>query len=460
MKNNYNRIILFILLVLVVIWQPLNWNETTTANYFVDSFCLLISVLLLLRESSRKDLDMFDPLFIVSIFYLGMYFLAPIHDMHYGIYEWYGYSLFDYGPKTSLIAFGGYLSFFYAYKKYKNKNEGEAVSSGKTVNCGQLRKLSLWMYAICFVANVYYMAAVGGSSILYILSLGMVGSADISTASDSSLGFISMLSYSLPTATMLCWEYCDNKLLKILLFIPMLMLQVARGFRFFIVQIAISFMAYYFLKKGTRPRISTLISYCIAFMIPILLMTTFRDSIRQGHGMDTSQIDSKATEDAFDAAVWENLRIYQNVYGMVAVIPEKYPYCYFDEIVTGTAVMFVPRILWPNKPSMYGGEGLSVLIGSNIGSGQAYPNLGEFYYSMGIFGVLFYMFIYGLWMGKVHRKYKAEGSSADALNIIMFSVLLGTNIQLIIRGYTPSNFWYVVFAVLPIYYIKRKRIII
>ena len=50
--------------------------------------------------------------------------------------------------------------------------------------------------------------------------------------------------------------------------------------------------------------------------------------------------------------------------------------------------------------------------------------------------------------------YKYKDNANDGLDLIMFSVLLGDNLQLLIRGYTPSNFWYVVFTVLPLYLIR------
>lgn len=460
MKRNQISICIFITtVILLIVYKPHPSSLSIhVTNYFVDAVFLLLSETLLLIKYSKNQLDVFEPLTIVSFFYLCMFYVAPIHDIHNGLFTWYGYSLFEFGPLTSFFVFLGFLSFYIFYtiiKVPKNYTTNHPII--KTLNVSRLRRFSLIVYGICFLANVYYMQRVGGNSLLYMLTLGIAGSSNTIETTDAALGFISMLSYCLPTATLLYWEYSNSIKIKTLLFIPMLMLQVARGFRFFVIQIAITFISYIFLKKGSRPNVKTIVACVIAFMIPVLIMTTFRNSIRDGEGIDTSIINSELAEESFEAAVWENFRIYQNVYGMVGVIPAKYPYCYFDEIIIGTAVMFIPRIIWPDKPSMYGGEGLSELIGSNIGSGQAYPSLGEFYYSLGILGIIIYMGIYGWWMGRVRKRYMKEGTGADGLDIIVFSVLLGTNLQLIIRGYMPSNFWYVVFAVLPVYIIRKIR---
>ena len=115
--------------------------------------------------------------------------------------------------------------------------------------------------------------------------------------------------------------------------------------------------------------------------------------------------------------------------------------------------MVVPRIVWPNKLSTQAGMSLDVLIGRNFyGTGQAYPNLGEYYYAMGVAGIVFFMAIYGIWAKKMKKLYTK--SDITGIDIIYYSTLLGTNLQLIIRGYTPSNFWYLLFSVLPVWCYK------
>ena len=136
---------------------------------------------------------------------------------------------------------------------------------------------------------------------------------------------------------------------------------------------------------------------------------------------------------------------------MVHVIPENFNYVGIRQIVIGTIVMMIPRAIWPGKISSYGGEGLRVLIGNNIAAGQAYPTLGEYYYAFGTLGVIIFMAIFGMWNRRLKYKYK---NSNNKLDIIYFAVMLGCCLQLMIRGYFPSNFWYLLFAVLPIWIIK------
>lgn len=441
---------------------PQNIDDVYYENYIVDSICIVVCEFLLVRLYLHNNLSIFEPITFISVIYILMYFVAPIHDIRNGYFLWYGYSLFPYGVKTSLIELAGYVCFYIIYtNKFvfgkRNRKPSKVVvipSSEESKKDDEfIIRIILIMYFFCFIMNLLYMVQIGGNSVLYVLTLGFLGSGNEFSPTESSLGFVSMFSYSLPTATLLYWEYSSNKFMKIVLFFPMLMMQVTRGFRFFVIQIFFTFFMYYHIANKKKPRIISIVGYLIILAIPVVLMTMFRNSIRYGSGIDTTLLTSNNISSAIDETIWGNFRIYQNVYGMVNAIPSTYPYVYLRQILIGTIIMLVPRALWPGKISMYGGVGLKTLIGNNIASGQAYPNIGEYYYSLGLFGVLFFMGIYGWWMKKTKERYFECAQSG--LDIIVFSTLVGSNLQILIRGYTPSNFWYVIFAVLPAFILKK-----
>lgn len=419
-------------------------------------FCLTICIFMVINYSIRYGFDIFDPIYFISSIYFFLYFITPLYDIFMGEYYWYGYELFPFGIKATLIAFVGYIGFyvFYRYKfivKKESLKKNIVLSQNKDcyINKKKLPYIYI-MYFIAFTANIYYLLNSGFGSLKYILTLGLIGS-NVDVTPMNNIGFISMLSYSLPTIVLLCWEYGNSKVIKILLFIPMFILQVARGYRFFIIQIAVTFISYYYLSQKKRPKIKNLLILILVMLFFVIIMTIFRDSIRSGNGMDLSRLNYEGVTKALDEAFWGNFRIYQNFYGMVHVIPKDFNYVGIRQIVIGTIVMMIPRAIWPGKISSYGGEGLRVLIGNNIAAGQAYPTLGEYYYAFGTLGVIIFMAIFGMWNRRLKYKYK---NSNNKLDIIYFAVMLGCCLQLMIRGYFPSNFWYLVFAVLPIWIIK------
>lgn len=428
-------------------------------NYIVDSIAVVTVLVLISIYIFRNGFDIFDPLYLITAIYGMMYFVTPIYDILNEEYSWFGYYLFDNGIKATLIALAGYFAFYIFYNvkfvlrrknQLANSQEVEVKNADPDISQrGKIVPFILVMYAFCFAANVYYLLRSGYTSLTYVLTLGMFGGEQEAAEAVSDIGFISNFSYCLPTVVLLYWEYGRSKWLKGILFVPMLMLQIARGFRFFVVQIAITFFAYWFIRKQKRPGIIKIILSFVALMVPVLLMTLFRDSMRAGDGMELSTFFSNDLKEAFDDTVWFNFRIYKNFYGMVDAIPEKFGYVYGGQMIIGTIIMMVPRIIWPGKISTKAGEDLAYIIGSNLkNTGQAYPNIGEYYYALGIVGVLVCMAIYGIWSKSLKNKYMPY--EAGGINNIVFATLLGANLQLLIRGYTPSNFWYLIFSLLPV----------
>ncbi len=457
---------MFIIITLcLVLMLPSDTDKLYIENFVLDVVCTVVIISLLIFYNNRFKTSFFDPIYFISGLYLMMYFITPIYDILTKEYLWYGYNLFPYGVKATIIEFLGYVVFYIFYSSRNSSRKSTLSTRSFTTYIPEIRKpanrrtimyLIMIMYAVCFVANVMYLLNSGYTSLTYILTLGLFGGNDKTGNVVSNIGFVSMFSYCLPTITLLYWEYGKSKALKIILFVPMLMLQVARGFRFFVIQIFITFVAHYFIRNRRKIALTKIIGIGTIMIVAVLLMTMFRVSIRGGNGMDLSAISASTLTAAFDDAFWENLRIYKNFYGMVNAIPSEYGYVWGRQLIIGTIVMVIPRILWPGKISSYGGVGLFDLIGSNLyGTGQAYSTIGEYYYAAGVFGVCLFMAIFGLWGKKLRDKYM---NSNDELDIITFSVLLGCILQLMIRGYFPSNFWYLVFALIPIWVVKYIRV--
>lgn len=451
-------------LIVCALFFPIGQESVYITNYMVDAFAGIIIIGLCVYYSLRSGFDIFDPIYLITIIYGFLYFFTPMYDITTGHLTWFGYDLFQYGVKAAWIALGGYISFFVCYTsrirvsydkriKFVRSERGRRHSELKHSAQEMRIRLILTMYAVCFAANLYYLLHSGYTSLLYIMTLGLMGSGGGTEEQLSSIGYLAMLSYCLPTIVLLYWKYSNNLGKSVLLFVPMLIMQITRGFRFFVVQIAITFAAYMYISKGKRPRIVNLIGMLMLLMIPVIIMTMFRNDIRGGHGLDLGQISFGALNEAFEDAIWDNFRIYNNYYGLVNKVPSEFGYVYGRQIILGTLIMMIPRVIWAGKLPSAAGVDLYQIIGKNLyKTGQALPGLGEYYYSCGPFGVVLFMAIYAFFMRSVWRRLMRNAKSE--LDIIAFSVLLGANLQLLIRGYTPSNFWYVVFSVAPIYAVK------
>lgn len=462
-KRKKNRAIIYLLCLLglagfCIFFAPdYQMGLIYTETYWIDALYLfLCSVLFGWRVCTGK-FDLFSPITVFSVLYIAMFFFMPMYDICIGELLWFGQDLFACGIKASTIAFAGYMSFllFFTVRVSHKHSQMNRIIERNTLQIeGKwLVQVIVAGYMICLLANIYYMIFSNGNSLLYILTLGMLGTAGQHSIGEN-IGAISMLSYSLPSFTLLYVEYGNNKILKIAFFALMFVLQVARGFRFFIIQIIIMFGTYYFLRKKKTPRIKDFVILGICLMIPIILMTLFRDSIRSGQGMNLSIVNGESIAEALDAAIFENLRIYKTYYGLIKSVPQMTNYLYGRQMVVYTAVMLIPRAIWHSKPGNPGTEAQLLSLGqAAVDSGSAYPGLGEYYYDSGIIGVIIWSAIFGLWLSKMQRRYRFSAESS--VDLMVYSTTLGLILQLVIRGYTPSNFWMFIFCMIPYWGIKK-----
>lgn len=275
-RNLISLIIVWATVFAIIFCNGLILEDIYIYNLWVDIFSLAIVLIMLVQYRGK---GCFEPIYFITAIYAMMFFVTPIYDILTGEFDWYGYYLFEYGIKTTLMALAGYFVFYALYVKsfrfghkwnYIKKGKRKVVSQKYTV------PVIIIMYVVCFAANAYYLLHSGYGSLLYILSLGLLDNSSSSYTTYSNIGFVSMLSYSLPTVVLLYWEFGNSRFLKWVLFVPMLMMQVARGFRFFVIQIFITFVCYYFIRKNKKVKIVHLITILGAMMVFVLLMTTFR----------------------------------------------------------------------------------------------------------------------------------------------------------------------------------------
>lgn len=430
-------------------------------SYILNAVCIF-AICLLLLVYFWNGFDVFDPLVFITAIYTMLYFVAPLYDIVIQKYTWFGYSILQYGKKAAVVALIGYLAFYLLYIRKPTKRfrfmRGPAFDQGYNLAedrplLKRLTWLVLVLYLACFAANLFYLVHSGYTSPLYIFTLGFLGRGNSVAENIDSIGFLAMPAASLSACVLMYWECTKKKGITALLIYGMLSMQITHGFRFIVVQILVTFVVYYFISNRRRPRFSQIVVAFIVLMVPVLFMTVFREDIRHGIDFSISGLGLSDLQKAFDDALWDNLRIYNNYYAIVNAVPSRFDYVYGRQIIIGTIVMVIPRLIWPGKISTAAGVGLDQIIGSALkNTGQAYPNLGEFYYALGVVGVVICMAIYGLLARGLRDRYMVPENGRFC--IVLFAVLLGANLQVIIRGYTPSNFWYVVFCVLPVLIVK------
>lgn len=451
-KNTLLKLIyLYIYIIIGVFFiykRPQYLNTILSQNYTVNLIAYFLMGILFLIIIFRKKIDIFEPIVFVSIIYIPMFTIIPMIDMIIGEILWFGVDLFSYGVKGTIISVIGYIMFCFGYvlsinrASYKRSNNFNIV-----YNENKIIKLSLFGWIICLILSLIYLTS-NGMSVLYALTLGFGGELHIDQSSSTPLGFISMFSYSLIPTWLIYTIYGNSKPLKVLLFIGTIMIQLIRGFRFIVLIMLLSYFFFTYLKKRKQPSIKTIVLMLSLVIILIGVMGFYRGAVRIG---ETVSWDNFDFTDVIEAVVG-NFRIYKTYYAVIKAVPDMTSYMYGKQMFLYTLVMFIPRALWSGKPSPPGMEAIELGISNYaVKAGQAYPNIGEFYYEFGILGVVVFMWLFGVLMKKLKNKYLP---SEDKFDLVIYSILVPTTLQIIIRGYTPSNFYLVIFLILPITIIR------
>ena len=153
-RASYSRYIIVLLinfLILSILITSIE-VEPYISNVITDISCLTICMFMVINYSIKYGFDMFDPIYFVSIIYFFLYFITPLYDIFIREYYWYGYELFPFGVKATLIAFMGYVCFyvFYRYKFIINRKPlKKMLFYLKTKIIVLIKKITLYLYYVC-----------------------------------------------------------------------------------------------------------------------------------------------------------------------------------------------------------------------------------------------------------------------------------------------------------------------
>ena len=125
--------------------------------------------------------------------------------------------------------------------------------------------------------------------------------------------------------------------------------------------------------------------------------------------------------------------------------------CHYGLGILNIPIQFIPRALWPSKPATLGLTAFQAMYGSSFG-GAAYPNIGEFFYELGLVGVVVFMFIFGK---KMKTLYTNAVNYRNPSTMIQYSIAYGYLMQFICRGHFASWALDFLFMFMPIVIIRR-----
>lgn len=457
MSTKVNQIALysFILLLCIFAWlvviTPIHLSGVLYYNWICDIACLFISILAIIVLNVKGKCDILSVPFFVGVIYIIMFFITPLYDLFIGeISIFDAFDLFDYGIQGSLYALIGFIAFCLIYANKVHPYQARPYLQFSSAVKRKIENTAIVLWAIEFVVGIICVILTQGFSVSYILSFGMLGDSNAYETSSSLLGFIVQFTRGIVPLSLIIFAVSSRKQLLISVCFLTAMFEVISGFRYMIVIMICGFFYFQYLSKNKKVPIFTIILLALGLSFVVGIVGFTRGSVRSGVGF-TSQ--GFGADDVVDA-VLGNFRIYKSYYAVIKAVPSMTPYLYFDQMLIYTMIMAIPRAIWPNKPLNPGTDAQLYGMGEvAVKSGYAYPNLGEYYYSFGVFGVIFFMGLFGWWLAKITNKYRYRPNTI--LDVAQYCILVPLTLQLLIRGYTPSNFYLIIALVFPFWFLRR-----
>lgn len=440
-------ILLYLLSLIIMIYYLPIHNNIEYLDIYILLMCtyIIISCALLITHMTI-GIYIFEPIVIITFLYLMIFCIAPMMNIVNKETLCFGINIMGGAKKATYIFILSYCAFYigYYYKFNRNLINPKLLKKEKNKYIYQIG-VTIWI--ICYILTVLYLMSTG-KGILYIITGGVLGNGAITNNIEISADFMSMFSYSLIPTWMYIYIYGNNKILKILLGILTCTSYIVRGYRFILVIFIMAPIIFNYTRKNKRPKIVTLVSLLIIMILMVGILGFSRNSIKSGTDVEWSGFSLEFVTEA----VKGNFDIYKPYYGLVESIPNEQSYTYGGQL-SYTFTMFIPRAIWKSKPSPMIHELIAISVNDYASkAGAAWPNLGEFYSEFGILGSIIFMFIFGRICGISKCLYKSP--KRDTHSLIAYSIILPSYMQIVIRGYTPSNFYLMIFLLTPILLLK------
>ena len=414
--------------------------ERTLYVYLLVSYAIVVGFVVL--AIVKHNLYLFEPFSIISVLYIGIFIFRPIQDLFSHTVSYAGVSLVQNGPKATVLFTVGFVSFYLGYYALKRRKEvPEEIRKNDNPNSiGWLVIAWVVFYSFCIICLLSQ-----GFSLRYLFSLGSQGER-IAPERNTVLLFLSNFATSLLVVWLMIMVRSKSVALKITISILTFVYLIIRNGRWLVLIMGISPCVYYYTKRRKTP------NYLWSLLLGLLALVVFawmqmnRYNIATGHRLQWFSDRGGLSLELLLAPFDSDFTTYTTFYGMVQSYPNIYPYM-FGRTFLYVFILFVPRVLWAAKPD----NPVRDMVEHSLGSlarrnGRAVANIGEYYANFGILGVIILMFIFGYITSKLKRMYEDPSEN----RLIMYAVLYPLMFQWVARGNFSGNFYYTLFAFVPL----------
>ena len=427
---------------LLISFPGASYSVAEKALYVYLLIAYFVVVGLVVLAIARHHLYLFEPFSIIALLYIGIFVYRPIQDLFSRSVSYAGVSLVSNGPKATVLFTLGFVAFYCGYySRKKEKQVAEEIrENDNPESIGWLVISWIVFFSLCIVSSLSQ-----GVSLTYLFSLGQQGER-IVNESNTVLLFLSNFATSLLVVWLMIMVRSKNTGLKVIVSILTIIYLIMRNARWLVLIMGISPFVYYYAKRRKSPRLLWTAILGFIALVVFAWMQMNRYNIATGRELQWFSDRGGLTLELLMSPFDSDLTTYTTFYGMVQSYPSTYPYM-FGRTFLYVFILFVPRVLWAGKPD----NPVRDMVEHSLGSlartnGRAVANIGEFYANFGIIGIIVLMFLFGYIVSKLKSMYEDPSEN----RLIMYSILYPLLFQWVARGNFSGNFYYTLFAFVPL----------
>lgn len=444
---------LLVLIIYILIFIMLLFQCTFGGVYDFEFIVLLIGYLfvggLLCNSICFRNADVFEPIIFIYLLWICLFSIAPIILTVNGYTSIDGVDFMSGCVKGTLIYMFAAIAFYVGYYTQKGKKEKLVYSNlvEGALDKNNILKLMIVIWAFSWGIGIWHEVFAMGRGFSYILTLGQYGEVSSSAALETPVAFLRNFSYSAIIPWLYIMIVSRSILLKSMITVCTLALYVLCGWRFILLIMGLSLITVYYVNRNKRPNALVMVSILVIALTMFTLIGNARNDLRSGRSFQW-----EFSETTFTYMLETNLNIYQPYYAVVNHFPSEHMFTFGEGMIFDTAITFIPRAVWPEKPLSREFASLRAIrysLGDKVIDHykMAMPNLGEIYVDFGSVGIIALMFAWGRFLGKCTKMY--QGKQVNFEKVVVYSVIYALSFQFVTRGYLPANFYLAIFVLWP-----------
>lgn len=424
----FKQFLIAVGLVIFGAWFSIIFLNSVLSEYWLTAIILIllgaILTLPFIRAIRQKSFDAFEPIYLWVILYSFLYFAKPLIQLLTHENFWSGAETLN---LTILLSILGIVAFYAGYYGKLGSQLAKKIPLLPAKLSPKRLALTAWGFILLgFWGLNYYIQTSGGWLVFWQKPHGLGGQALKTTAYIYELPELMVIGFLLLVEIFLEKVVGQKQKAKFGDWSTLILgalggvgiYTIIWGSRTLYSWIGLAIIILYFLKRGIRPTLKMALGVTLTLFIFLSAVPIYRQYVHLGS--DWKAFQNNFTIKSIFRTAFNPGDEFTTYLAEVKLVPEFVPYDYF-RIYTGLLIHPIPRLIWPDKPTLFNRQWDEFLPKSGLGWGSAESFLGDLYAQLGIWGIAIGSFLSGvLW--KFFYAYLLQGISRRSV-ILLYAVV-------------------------------------